>query len=482
MKNFITKECDALREKLLLVPFAKILVALLLGIAIGNLMPSISRYTIPAIAIVLLVSTLLKKRFPYLLLILLGISLNYLDTKEEGVPRNRFVDMTVHVVEVVDKKCCIVDVANERLLLLTTTPLHRGDMAQATILVESLDGSSMRNKSRFLEIGIESYARLLPESEITVTGTASPNVKPLYETRKFFYAIRQELVKRADRLNLYKNDKAIVKAITLGERRGISTDTQAKYAACGVSHVLSISGLHIGILFLIFNTLFLFIPRRTVRSIIVMVLLWFYVFLSGASPSALRAAFMLTLLQGCYAYAKSRYQLYNILFASAVFFLLIDHTLLLDVGFQLSYLALFAILFLYYRISLVVNVKNKVLNYLLSILLITIAVQIITTPFVTYYFGVLSLTGVLANTVFTLLLPVLMWAAILYIAIPNALCEQVIKWTMACYDGTITTAANLPFSSVTNYYTSAVDIAAYIVLFILSALYLTYFFQLRKKQ
>lgn len=462
------------------MPFSKILVALFFGIAIGNFIPSVSLYAIPAIALVLITTTLLKKKFPYTLIILLGISLNYLDAKEADLPHNRFISKTVNIVEVVDAKNYIADIDNERVLFLTTTPLRRGDVARAEIMIESLEGSSFRNKGRFLDIGIESYAHLLPESEITITDTAKPKFKPLYETRKFFYSIRKELVKRADQLNIYKNDKAIVKAIVLGERRGVSADTKTKYAACGVSHVLSISGLHIGILFLIFNTLFLFIPRRNARSIIVILLLWFYVFVSGAAPSAMRAAFMLTLLQFCYAYAKSRYQLYNILFASAVFFLLIDHTLLLDVGFQLSYLALFAILFLYYRISLVVTVQNKAFNYLLSIILITISVQIITTPFVTYYFGVLSLTGVLANTVFTLLLPVLMWVSILYIAIPNSLCEHVIRWTMECYNRTIETAYSLPFSSVTNYYTSAVDIVIYSLLFILSALYLIYFFQIKK--
>lgn len=480
MKNFIDKEYDALREKLLLVPFAKLLVALLIGIALGDLIPAISPYALPTLALVLLASTLLKTRLPYLLLLLLGISLHYLDAPKKGITHNRFENKTFTIVAVADKKSYIVDTDNERVLLLTTTPLRRGEKANGTVIAESLEGSSIRNKGRFLEMGIETYIRPLPESEIKVVGTAKPAFKPLYETRKFFYSIRQTLVKRADLLNIYKEDKAIVKAIVLGERKGISADTQAKYAACGVTHILSISGLHTAMLFLIFNTLFFFIPQRTIRSVIVLLLLWLYVFMSGAEPPALRAAFMLTLLQFCYAYAKSRYQMYNILFASAVFFLLIDHTLLLNIGFQLSYIALFAILFLYYRISLVVTVKNKALNFLLSVLLITLSVQIISTPFVTYYFGVLSLTGVLANTVFTLLMPLLMWVSIAYIIFPNALCEEVIRWVMTCCRETIDTAAGLPFSSITNYYTSAIDLVAYFVLFTLSAIYLAYFFRITK--
>lgn len=482
MKNdgFIDRECDTLREKLLLVPFARIFAALFVGIVIGNRFPSLSLYALLAIIPVLVYSAVRKTKMPYTLILLLGISLIYLDKKPKGIPHNRYINETITIAEAVDTKNYIADIGDERVLLITATPLKRGDVVRGSIMAESLEASSIRNKKRFLEIGIETYVRQQPESEITVTGTAKPRFNALYETRKFFCSVRKELVKRADLLNIYKPDKAVVKAIILGERGGINSDTKAKYASCGVSHVLSISGLHTGVLFIIFNTLFLFIANRRFRSVIVLLLLWFYVFLSGAAPSAMRAALMLTLLQFCYTYAKSRYMMYNILFASAVFFLAIDHTLLWDIGFRLSYLALFAILFIYYRISLVVRTKYTVVNYLLSIVLITVAVQIISTPFVTYYFGVLSLTGILANAVFTTLLPLLMWASIIYIAVPNDICENVIRWVTQCYRETLDTAAALPFSSVTNYYTSLPDMILYAVLFILSAVYLAYFYKIKK--
>ncbi|MEG2282421.1 MAG: ComEC/Rec2 family competence protein, partial [Rikenellaceae bacterium] len=317
-----------------------------------------------------------------------------------------------------------------------------------------------------------------------IIGTTTPKVKPLYNTKIFFRSLRDKLVLRMSSLNIDKNDKAIVKAITLGDTRGIRQQTKTDYASCGVSHILSISGLHIGVIFIILNAILLVIPNyrfwRTTKVIFIISMMWFYVFVSGSSPSAMRSAFMLTLLQFCYAYVKSRYQMYNILFASAVFFLLIDHTLLLDVGFQLSYLALFAILFLYYRISLVVRVKNKILNNLLSIILISLSIQIITTPFVTYYFGVLSLTGLLANIVFTSLLPILMWASLTYLVIPNALSYKVIESVMYCYNISIEKISALPLSSINNYYTSTAEIIAYFILFVVSSLYLAYFYKIKQ--
>ncbi|MEG2317307.1 MAG: ComEC/Rec2 family competence protein [Rikenellaceae bacterium] len=482
MDSFIFREINSLKEKLLLVPIAKIFFALLVGIVIGYMAPILSFYAL--IALLIAIPIAIKLKIPYSLLILLGLSLHYLDAKEEKIPQNVFLNKTFNVVEVINSKSYVIDLNNERLVFLNATPLQKGDLVKAEVMVESLKGSTIKNKTYFLDLGIDLYAHSSENSETLIIGTATPKVKPLYNTKIFFRSLRDKLVLRMSSLNIDKNDKAIVKAITLGDTRGIRQQTKTDYASCGVSHILSISGLHISVIFIILNAILLVIPNyrfwRTTKVIFIISMMWFYVFVSGSSPSAMRSAFMLTLLQFCYAYVKSRYQMYNILFASAVFFLLIDHTLLLDVGFQLSYLALFAILFLYYRISLVVRVKNKILNNILSIILISISIQIITTPFVTYYFGVLSLTGLLANIVFTSLLPILMWASLTYLVIPNALSYKAIESVMYCYNISIEKISALPLSSINNYYTSTAEIIAYFILFVVSSLYLAYFYKIKQ--
>jgi len=125
----------------------------------------------------------------------------------------------------------------------------------------------------------------------------------------------------------------------LGYEEEIDQQIINAYSASGALHVLSVSGLHVGIIFIALNMFLSFMDRKRkakiVKSFIIVLFLWFYALLTGLSPSVLRSAAMLSFVViGMVSERKTN--MYNTLAASAFLLLVINPYLLMQVGFQLS--------------------------------------------------------------------------------------------------------------------------------------------------
>lgn len=138
----------------------------------------------------------------------------------------------------------------------------------------------------------------------------------------------------------------ITNALLLGQRQDLSEEIYNNYKLAGAVHILAVSGLHIGILLLFLNFLLSPLLRfkhgNLIRFVIVVLLLWSFAVIAGLSASVVRAVTMFT----CIAYAfylRRPTNMYNILIISMFFLLLCKPMFLFDVGFQLSYAAVFAI-------------------------------------------------------------------------------------------------------------------------------------------
>lgn len=195
--------------------------------------------------------------------------------------------------------------------------------------------------------------------------------------------------------------------MVLGDKSFLEDDLKSSYSKAGASHVLAVSGLHVGIIFLVLNYLFgfflkgnLFAPRF-LRSVFIVALLWGYAVLTGLSPSVLRASVMFSFLQFGFLFQRP-YCVYSSIVASAFVLLLFAPHLLFDVGFQLSYAAVLSILFFQPRISnlrLVACVKEcafipsryrkiprSLIGWSVDLTTVSLAAQIGTIPLVLYYF------------------------------------------------------------------------------------------------
>jgi len=193
-------------------------------------------------------------------------------------------------------------------------------------------------------------------------------------------------------LGRYINDPqslAIAKALTIGVKDELDDDIKTAYASAGAMHVLAVSGLHVGIIFLIISTLFKPWKHRQkgrfVFAVVSIIGLWTYAFITGLSPSVLRAATMFSFIIVGQTF-KRHTNIYNTLAASAFVLLLFNPFLLFSVGFQLSYLAVFGIVFFQPKIYQLLAVRNSLLDKIWAITAVSIAAQLATAPLGILYF------------------------------------------------------------------------------------------------
>jgi competence protein ComEC len=202
-----------------------------------------------------------------------------------------------------------------------------------------------------------------------------------------------------------KKDAPIAKALLVGYKSDIDTETKSHYASAGASHILAVSGMHVGIIMLIIskiNSIWARTARtKKIATMVLLVLLWFYVFLTGFSPSILRAGLMFSLVLVGRLIDRDHSNL-NLLSASAVILLVYDPYYLFDLGFQLSYLAVGGIFFIYPKLSVLYHSRFKVVNWLWELSIVSISAQIATLPLTIYYFHQFPNAFLLTNIVTTI--------------------------------------------------------------------------------
>ena len=202
--------------------------------------------------------------------------------------------------------------------------------------------------------------------------------------------IRMSLLMVYRKSTLTKNHQNILAALTLGYRGGLDPETRQVFASAGVIHVLAVSGLHVGIVFMVFSFCLGFLKLTCFGRVILLFFsvgsLWFFALLTGLSPSVSRAALMLSLaVVG--RNLKRRANIYNTLAASAFLLLILNPNNLFDAGFQLSYAAVFGIVFIQPRIERIIVFRFRIMKYLWALLSVSVAAQVATFPFSVYYFN-----------------------------------------------------------------------------------------------
>ena len=188
----------------------------------------------------------------------------------------------------------------------------------------------------------------------------------------------------------FKNDELnVVAALILGQQQEISTEILTDYQYAGAIHILSVSGLHVGFILLFINFLLKPFPKNKLGSytklIITLLALWGFAILAGMSPSVVRSVTMFSFVAVGIC-LKRKTNIYYTLLISLFFILLYQPSFLFDVGFQLSYTALFFILWIQPLLSEIWTPKNKIQTYFWDILTVSFAAQIGAMPLSIYYF------------------------------------------------------------------------------------------------
>lgn len=272
--------------------------------------------------------------------------------------------------------------------------------------------------------------------------------------------LRAAWLTRYRRAGLTEQQYAVTAAMSLGDRSALSPQLRQAYATVGASHVLALSGLHLGI---IYGLLTLMLPRRRrfrwLTQGLIICTVWGYVVLVGMPASALRAAVMLTVYAACRVAGRHGVSV-NTLALAAVILLTARPLWLYDVGFQLSFAAVLAIVTGYRPLSRLFRPHLRVMRWLWAITVTSLLAQAGTAPLAAYYFGQASLCFLLTNVVALPAATLLLYGAAAFaVALPYATLQQplavALGWLAVSLNHAVHLLAMLPGAALTHLRPSA---------------------------
>ncbi len=259
---------------------------------------------------------------------------------------------------------------------------------------------------------------------------------------------REQLVQR---LQAGGNDdaQAVLAAMALGRKDALSPALRRTYATTGASHILALSGLHLGIIYMLLSFLMIGRRRYWLSQVIIVLAVWAFALLTGFSTSIVRASVMIS-LYALFALGGRRRAPLGVLSFTAMVMLLADSRSLFDVGFQLSFMAMLGILLFMPLFMGFTSARwmmaHRVVRWLYGLLAVSLAAQIGTAPLVAYHFGYFSPWFLITNMVVVPAATVILCGALLTLAVP-ALAGLLLTLT-GWLNGALQAISTLPFASI----------------------------------
>lgn len=291
----------------------------------------------------------------------------------------------------------------------------------------------------------------------------------LYEKAQ---TIRNDLINIYVEKGISGEELAVLQAITLGETSDITNEIRRSYVVSGGMHVLSVSGLHVGIVYVILGFLLKFLDKlRTrksnygiiIKAILLILFIWGFAMLSGLSPSVRRAAVMFSFF--AFGQALNRpMNTINSLGASAFLLMLINPFLISDVGFQLSYIAVLFIVLYQTRLTNVLSFKRNWVKKLWELTAVSIVAQMGTTPISLYYFHIFPTWFLVSNLfiIFISTLIVYVAALLLFVSFIPFVSDWVayaLKYMVFAMNYMVEGVERLPYAAIENIYFDSVQMA-----------------------
>ena len=288
------------------------------------------------------------------------------------------------------------------------------------------------------------YGRYLLRKGVVASGYVASGDWQKIGRDNSFSLIRTAQKCRLYLLNIYRNmnipddEFSIAASLTLGYKDALSPELRESFSATGAAHILAVSGMHVGIIFIVLNFTLSFLNKtektRRYKSLIIIILLCFYAFITGLPPSACRAVFMFSLMSFGSVISRKTYT-YNSVFCSAFILLIINPMWLFDVGFQFSYSAVLAIIYFEPKISNLLTIKNKPLKYLWQLTSVSIAAQLGVAPFALFYFHQFPHYFLLANFIVIPAASLIIYSAFFLFAVSkipilNIVAAFILEWVI----------------------------------------------------
>ncbi len=232
--------------------------------------------------------------------------------------------------------------------------------------------------------------------------------------------LRHQALKLYKSFNLSDDAYSFISALTLGYKDDLSTNLKEAFQASGTSHILAVSGLHVGIIYALLVFVFSVLGKtgkhKILEQLLIIASLWFYAVFTGLSPSVIRATIMLSSVSLIRAFKKNTYTT-NILAIAAFSILAYNPLQLFDVGFQMSFTAVLAIVYINPIINRKLYFKNKLSSYIWSLFTVSLSAQIGVLPISLFYFGTFPTYFFIANMIIIPVIGVIIYLCVLLVFI-----------------------------------------------------------------
>jgi competence protein ComEC len=266
-------------------------------------------------------------------------------------------------------------------------PLHYGDKIICNTPLQEIQSPQNPNAfdyKHFMELKGIKHQCFIKEKDWQKVGYDNS-----FSIQALAIKLRIRLLKVIDKLGYSENNKALAAALLVGYDEYLSDDLRSHFSASGAMHILCVSGLHVGIIYMICNVLFGFLSKIKygvqLKTMLILAILWFYALMTGFSPSVIRASILFSFIMLGRVFHR-RGNPYNSLAASAFFLLLVNPNLIYNIGFQLSYAAVFSIFYSQNKIFNLVKYRTVLGRKTGALLSVSIAAQLGTFPLAIYYF------------------------------------------------------------------------------------------------
>ena len=288
----------------------------------------------------------------------------------------------------------------------------------------------------------------------------------------FSNMLRERLIERLESVGLEGGELAILSAITLGEKGLLDNEVKEIFSAAGVSHILVVSGMHVGFIFLLIMWFGRRISHRGHWFVVILglVVLWGYAVLTGLAPSVVRATFMFSMIL-LFRIMGEKYRIKHALCLSATILILVNPNQLFNVGFQLSYLAVCGIVYFYPLLyNKIKTLNSKLLRWVLQAVVVTVSAQILTMPIVIYNFNQFPIYFIFSNLFVTVFAPFLFLGgiallALSYIPYLNIMAGWVMHYGISLFEQIINCIVAIPFSTIKVYLSLLEVVSLYVVIF-----------------
>lgn len=267
--------------------------------------------------------------------------------------------------------------------------------------------------ARYLSVNQVFHQVYLGKGNYTLTGRQHGNF-----LKSFALQARNRLLVLMQRYGITGREYSVAAALLIGYDDLLDATQRREYSGAGVVHVLCVSGLHVGIVFLIADSLFFFLRKRKkatwLRPLLIITFIWVYALITGLAPSVLRASLMFSLITIGKSLNRQSHT-YNTLAASAFVLLISNPGMLFDLGFQLSYGAVFGIVTFQPYIRQLFITNNKAKEYFWSMINVSLAAQLFVTPISIYYFHQFPNYFLIANLIAIPLSGILIYTGVIFI-------------------------------------------------------------------